>query len=119
MIDKFLSLLRSFSTSPLAPINFLTRLDNTLKEILMNQAELKAALEAVQAKQDATNAVLVKVVGEVQALITALANTPNALDPSVEEAINKLVASSGTNSDLAKQLDELNADALEVPGTPS
>lgn len=119
MINKLLDLLRRFSASPLAPINFLTRLDNTLKEIIMNQAELKAKLDEVQANQEATQATLVKVATEVQALIVALANTSNTLDPAVEEAVNKLIATSNEVGVAAKQLDDLNADEPEVPGTPS
>lgn len=80
----------------------------------MNQAELKAALETVEANQEATQATLAKVVTEVQALITALANTPNTLDPAVEEVVNRLIATTDANSDLAKQLDGMNADAAPV-----
>lgn len=119
MINKLLDLLRRFSASPLAPINFLTRLDNTLKEIIMNQAELKAKLDEVQANQETTQATLAKVATEVQALIVALANTNNTLDPAVEEAVNKLIATSNEVGVAAKQLDNLNADEPEVLGTPS
>ena len=113
-LTKFFNSFKIFGTSPLESITFLTRLDTTLKEIVMNQAELKAALETVQANQEATQATLTKVVTEVQVLITALANSANALDPSVEAAVNKLILSSGTNSELAAQLDGLNPDAAPV-----
>lgn len=109
--NKIISLLSFFRTSPLEAVNFLIRLEHTLKEITMNQAELKAALESVEANQEATQATLTKVVTEVQTLITALANTPNTLDPAVEEIVNKLIATAGTNSELATKLDGMNVDA--------
>lgn len=85
----------------------------------MNQTEMKEALATVQANQEATQATLVKVVGEVKALITALANTSNTLDPEVEAAVNTLIASSNAVNAVANELDDLNADEPEVPGTPS
>lgn len=117
--DKFFSFIRCLSASPLATNNFITRLDTTLKEIIMNQAELKAALEQVQANQEATKTTLNKVVTEVQTLITALANTNNTLDPTVEAALNTLIATSSEVNLVATQLDALNEDTLEVPGTTS
>jgi len=111
---KTISLLSFFRTSPLEAVNFLIRLEHTLKEITMNQAELKAALESVEVNQEATQATLTKVVTEVQTLITALANTSNTLDPAVEEIVNKLIATAGTNSELATKLDGMNADAAPI-----
>lgn len=114
IITKFFNIFKIFGTSPLGFITFLTRLDNTLGKILMNQEELKAALEQVEANQEATQATLVKVVTEVQELLTVLANSVNTLDPSVEAAVNKLIVSSGANSELAIQLDGLNPDVTPI-----
>ena len=85
----------------------------------MNQAEMKEALATVQANQEATQATLVKVVTEVQTLITTLANTSNTLDPEVEAVVSQLITTSNEVRVVAAQLDDLNPDAPEVEGTPS
>ena len=77
----------------------------------MNQEQLKAALAEVQANQEATKATLDKVLVEVGALVTALANTSNELSPEVDAAVQKLIAISSELAGTAKQLDDLSPDA--------
>jgi len=103
-------ILNSLKTSPLGIFNFIPRLESLLKEIIMNQEQLKAALAEVQANQEATKATLDKVLVEVGTLVTALANTSNDLSPEVDAAVQKLIAISGELAGTAKRLDDLNPD---------
>lgn len=109
-------ILNSLKTSPLGIFNFIPRLESLLKEIIMNQEQLKAALAEVQANQETTKATLDKVLVEVGTLVTALANTNNELSPEVDAAVQKLITTSSELAGTAKQLDDLNPDA-PVPET--
>lgn len=109
---KTISLLSFFRTSPLEAVNFLTRLEHTLKEITMNQAEMKAIVEASEASVEAAMVKLDKITTEVQALQTALANSNNTLDPSVEAAVVKLSNTTDALTAKVQAVDDLNADAV-------
>jgi ABC-type transporter Mla subunit MlaD len=121
IVKTFNHLLNSLKTSPLGIFNFVYRLENLLKEIIMNQKQLEEALATVQSNQEATQATLDKVMTEVQSLITALANTNNELDPAVSAAVDKLIATSGTVLNTAQALDTMNPDKVEdlSGGSPS
>ena len=106
-------ILNSLKTSPLGIFTILPRLETLLKEVIMKQDELLKKLEELQATQDQTKATLDKVMGEVGALITALANTSNELSPAVAEAVDKLIASSSTVLSTAQALDTMNPDTVE------
>lgn len=106
-------ILNSLKTSPLGIFTILPRLETLLKEVIMKQDELLKKLEELQATQDQTKATLDKVMDEVGALITALANTSNELSPAVAEAVDKLIASSSTVLSTAQALDTMNPDAVD------
>lgn len=108
---NLLEILNSLKTSPLGIFNFIPRLETYLKEVIMNQEQLKAALAEVQVNQEATKTTLDKVLIEVGTLVTALANTNNELSPEVDAAVQKLIATSSELAGTAKQLDDLNPDA--------
>jgi len=106
-------ILNSLKTSPLGIFTILPRLETLLKEVIMKQDELLKKLEELQATQDQTKATLDKVMDEVGALITALANTNNELSSAVAEAVDKLIASSSTVLSTAQALDTMNPDAVD------
>jgi chromosome condensin MukBEF ATPase and DNA-binding subunit MukB len=110
--NKVISLLSFFRTSPLVAVNFLTRLEHTLKEITMNQAEMKAVVEAANDKVDAAMVQLDKITAEISVLQTSLANTNNTLDPAVEASVVKLAAAADALKAKTQAVDDLNADAV-------
>jgi len=67
-----------------------------LEEILMNQEELLVSLNSANAQTQ-------KIIGEIQALQVALANSTATVSPEVEAAVNQLLSN-------LKVADDLNPD---------
>lgn len=108
---KTISLLSFFRTSPLEAANFLISLEHSLKEITMNQAEMKAIVDASNDTLNAAMVQLDKVIAEVGVLQTQLANTDNTLDQSVADSIARLAATTTALKAKVQTVDDLNADA--------
>lgn len=78
----------------------------------MNQAEMKAVVEAANDKVDAAMAQLDRIIAEIGILQTSLANTNNTLDPAVEASVVKLAAATDALKAKTQAVDDLNADAV-------
>jgi ABC-type transporter Mla subunit MlaD len=80
----------------------------------MNQAELAAALEAVDTKLDAVGAQLTKAQGEITKTIDdlkAVIAAGGGTSPEVDAALTKLQTAVAALSPVAQSLDDITPDA--------
>jgi len=111
------SFISFFISSPKEALERFNRLELLLEEMIMNQAEMKAVVDAAKDEVVKVSAQLDKVIGEVDQLNLNLANTNNILSPDVEASVLSLSNAVADLKVKSQELDDKNPDAPVVAAT--